>query len=263
MMYYVEREGRRYAQFERLRHAPGLVHAFAMRPLDVSIREDARAAERAARREQMARDWRLDPARVCACVQVHEARIAVVEAADAGAPLVGVDAVATRWPDTPLMTFSADCPLILLFDPRRAVLGLVPASWRWTVARLAARLVATLHERYGCEPADLQAGVGPAAGPCCYEVQADVYEAARELPDRERLFPRRAGRLYFDLWEANRALLVEAGVRSEHVEVAGVCTMCRNDLFYSFPQEGPGCGHFGLMAARVERGPSEHEGPPG
>jgi copper oxidase (laccase) domain-containing protein len=79
-------------------------------------------------------------------------------------------------------------------------------------------------------------------------VQDDVYEAAAVLPDRTRLFVRRGKRLYFDLWEANRSQLEQAGVPKEKIEIAGICTMSRSDLFYSYRQEGSGCGHFCLLA---------------
>ena len=40
--------------------------------------------------------------------------------------------------------------------------------------------------------------------------------------------------------------------QKQKIERAGVCTLCRNDVFYSFRREGPGCGHFGLMAALLD-----------
>ena len=95
--------------------------------------------------------------------------------------------------------------------------------------------------------------MGPGAGPCCYEVQDDVYEAAAVLSARERCFQRRDGRLYFDLWEANRTQLVDTGVAAEQIEAAGLCTLCHNDVFYSYRREGAGCGHFALLAALRDR----------
>lgn len=244
---------RRYAQFERLRNAAGLVHAFSTRPRDLSPRPGARDAECAARRAEMARDLGLAADGVSCCLQEHDTRIAFVEAGEGGGIQRGYDAIATSQPNKPLMTFSADCPLVLVHDPARGVVGLAHASWRCTVASLTQRLVEAVCERYGCRPASMLAGVGPGAGPCCYEVQRDVYEAAANLDDRGALFPQRDGRLYFDLWQANRAQLIAAGLRPEAIEVAGICTMCRPDLFFSFRREGAGCGHFGLMAAVVER----------
>lgn len=249
MIHFVEIAGRRYAQFEHLRHVAGLVHAFSTRPMNVAPRDGCGAAQRAANRRTMVADWGLEARRLCYCQQVHESHLAVVDDSRPGGPLPGCDGVITALPGRPLMTFSADCPLVLVADPVRRVLGLVHASWRCTMARMAERLVELMAARCGCRTADLRAGVGPGAGPCCYEVQRDVYEAATELPGREQCFSTRAGRLYFDLWQANRMQLVAAGVPEERIEVAGVCTLCRNDVFYSYRREGPDCGHFGLLAA--------------
>jgi YfiH family protein len=247
-MHFLNVGGRRYAQFERLRTAPGLAHAFSTRPLDVSMCDDSRAAECAARRRQMAIDFGFDPGDLHCCVQVHEARVAVVGQTHGVGRLEGHDAVVTDTPGGALMAFSADCPLVLVYDPVCHAVGVAHASWRGTVAAIARKLVETMRRRFGCQPTDLLAGVGPSAGPECYEVRQDVYEAAAGLPNRDRLFTTRDGRLYFDLWEANRSQLQQAGIGPESIETAGICTMSRRDLFYSYRREGAGCGHFGLLA---------------
>jgi len=250
-MYLLRIGGRRYAQFERLRQESGLVHGFSTRPLDVSVRDGERAAACAARRRQMALDLGLEPGAVRCCLQVHAGRIAVVNDVAGAAELAGCDGVVTVLRGVGVMGFSADCPLVLVYDRARGALGLAHASWRCTVRAITRRLVETMREAVGCEPGDLLAGIGPSAGPQRYEVQRDVYDAAAELPERERLFHERDGRLYFDLWEANRRQLVGAGIPAENIEVAGICTMTRTDLFYSYRVEGPGCGHFGLLAGLV------------
>ena len=251
-MHFVQIDAQRYAQFPRLRQAGGLVHAFSTRPADLAQRDDEGAAQRAAARRTMVMDWGLDPTQLHYCEQVHEPRLIVVDEACPAGLHMGCDGAVTALPNVPLMTFSADCPLVLAYDPRRRVLGMAHASWRCTVARMTARLVERVQVQFGCRPADLLAGVGPGAGPCCYEVQEDVYEAAAELAARDRFFQRRDGRLYFDLWEANRAQLLEMGVAAEQVELAGLCTLCHNDVFYSYRRAGPGCGHFALLAALCE-----------
>lgn len=247
-MRFFEIADRRYAQFTRLAGEPGLRHAFSTRPQDMSIRSDGGQALRRGRREQMARDLGLDPQRLCCCVQVHGTRVGVIDSPRGVGPLEGCDAVITDQRGIPLMTFSADCPLILVYDPFAQVVGLAHASWRCTVAQLTARLVERMVTQFGCRADRLLAGIGPSAGPDEYEVREDVRAAAAGLPQRERLFRYRDGRMYFDLWEANRALLMAAGLRAENIEVAGICTMTRTDLFYSYRREGAGCGHFGLMA---------------
>lgn len=257
-MHFQPIQERRYAQFDRLRHETGLVHAYSTRPANVSPGTGLDNASIARERRTMAMDWGLDPARLRYCQQVRETGLGVIDRPAPGGPLPRCDGVVTALPGLPLITFSADCPLVLLYDPVQRVVGMVHASWRVTVTRATSRLIELMGARFGCRAADLLAGVGPGAGPCCYEVQRDVYEVAGVLEDRDRFFQRRAGRLYFDLWEANRAQLEEAGVPADQIEVASVCTLCRNDLFYSYRREGRGCGHFGLLAALSEkRGPVE------
>ncbi len=239
--------GRRYAFFEQLLSEPGLAHAFSTRPEDVSARDDALAAQRHQRRLQMARDLGLNPENLCYCVQVHTPRIAIIDGQRETGRLEGCDAVVTDRPNTPLMTFSADCPLVVLYD-RRGVLALVHASWRCTVSRAVVLAVEAMQSRFGSRPEALLAGIGPSAGPEQYEVRGDVFDAAVALPDRGACFPRRDGRMYFDLWTANRLELCRAGLKPENIELAALCTMTHLDVFYSFRREGAGCGHFGLMA---------------
>jgi polyphenol oxidase len=248
-MHFTQIGQRRYAQFPRLRQAAGLVHAFSTRPANLAQREGPGAADRAAERRAMVADWGLTPDRLRYCEQVHQPGLVVVDESCPAGLLTQCDGSLTALPGVPLMTFSADCPLVLAFDPLQRVLGLAHASWRCTVAGMTTRLIERMTTQFGCRPADLLAGVGPGAGPCCYEVQSDVYEAAAALAARDRFFQRRDGRLYFDLWEANRAQFIEMGVHVEHVEAPSLCTLCHNDVFYSYRREGAGCGHFALLAA--------------
>ncbi|MBU0640784.1 MAG: polyphenol oxidase family protein [Planctomycetes bacterium] len=249
MMLFEHVHGRRYARFAHLLNLPGLIHAFSTRPENISARDDRQQADATADRERMLRDLGLVPEQLCFCRQVHGTGLTVVDTPRTASPLEATDAVITGLPGVALMTFSADCPLILAVDPERQVVGLAHASWRCTVARLTERLIATMCSRLGCVAARMLAGVGPGAGPCCYEVREDVCAAAAELPEHDRLFQTRSQRIYFDLWQANVAQLHQAGVHRENIAVAGICTMCRNDLFHSYRREGPGCGHFALLAA--------------
>lgn len=245
---YFQLNQRRYARFPRLSRAAGLVHAFSTCPWDVAARDDGQSDERTGRRAIMTEDLGFRADRLFHTIQVHETRIAGINADSPAGAYFGHDALHTTAPDCALMTFSADCPLILLFDPQRRAIGMVHASWRCTVAHAATLLVQALRDSYGCQAAELLAGIGPSAGPTAYEVKEDVWQAAADLPGRDEFFPRRDGRMFFDLWTANRRALERAGLKPENIEVAGVCTISSPGVFYSFRREGAGCGHFGLLA---------------
>src|SRR5207247_2132614 len=117
---------------------------------------------------------------------------------------------------------------------------------------IARRAVETL-TKLGADFARLVVAIGPSAGPCCYEVGPDVVEFARAagLP-AACIMPTRDGHARLDLWEANRADLVAAGVVPQHIHVAELCTICRPDLFYSYRRDGAGAGRMlGVIARRL------------
>jgi len=182
------------------------------------------------------------------CSQAHGTT--VLSADTAGFVGTG-DAMVTNVSLRGLMGRSADCPLILVADPVSGAVGLAHASWQGTVDRIASKLVVRIVGRFGARPQDLRACIGPSAGPCCYGVRRDVLQRAVVGigPGAERFFPRRDGKMYFDLWSANVDELVRAGLPFENVHVAGVCTICRNDVFPSYRVEGASAARFAAVIA--------------
>jgi copper oxidase (laccase) domain-containing protein len=115
---------------------------------------------------------------------------------------------------------------------------------------MAARTVAEMGAKYGCRPGDLVAGIGPAIGPCCYEVGQDVVAAVRATfggAAAPLLASHSNGRWLLDLWEANAMQLARAGV--EQVEVARICTSCDTTEWFSHRAEGGRTGRMGALIA--------------
>lgn len=178
------------------------------------------------------------------CRQVHGGAVLVV----AQGGLAGeADALVTRTAGLGVIGRSADCPIVLAADPVTRVVGMAHASWRSTVQGITGRLIATLVAHGGGDPAQLVCAIAPSAGPCCYEVGAEVRDAALAGigPSAAPFFATRGDdRFGFDLWAANVDQLRRAGVRPVNIAVAGVCTLCRNDLFPSWRREGERAGRF-------------------
>jgi len=169
-------------------------------------------------------------------------------ARDTATALPDADALITDSRGVTLAAFSADCPLLALVDPLRPAIGIVHASRRGTLGLIAARAVGAMQRLLGCRPADLRAAIAPSFGPCCFVVGDEVLAEARQaLPQAECFFDRRNGRLHMDLWAANTAQLVEAGVPPQGIEVAGVCTRCHSDEFFSYRASGGRTGRFALI----------------
>jgi YfiH family protein len=177
--------------------------------------------------------------------QRHGTNVRRVTAADRGVVQPNCDALITDAAAVPLLLRYADCAPVLIYDPAHRALALIHSGWRGTVLGVTRAAVAALVAEFDSRPADLIAAIGPSIGPCCYEVGDEVAAAVRAAFDRagDLLPAGPAGRRRFDLWAANTRWLTEAGVR--RIEIAGLCTACRTDEFYSHRAERGRTGHFG------------------
>ena len=137
-----------------------------------------------------------------------------------------------------MLLLTADClPIaIVRSDARRPAVTILHAGWRGLLAGIVAAGVRTLGA------GGLSAAIGPAIGPCCYEVGEEVATPFREtfgddVVDRD-------GRL--DLWTAAERALRAAGV--EHVERFDLCTSCEPDRFFSHRRDHGRTGRQGVIA---------------
>jgi hypothetical protein len=114
---------------------------------------------------------------------------------------------------------------------------------------VAGQTVLAMTQELGCQPKDIMAVIGPAIGPCCYEIGPEVIEAAAQtFGDNTGMFFRRngrAGHAHFDMWAANCWQLGQAGV--QQIISSGLCTACRTDEFFSHRAERGRTGRFGVM----------------
>jgi YfiH family protein len=179
--------------------------------------------------------------------QVHSATVGVVDEQDRGCVREETDALITAVPGVPLLLRFADCVPLLIYDPVREVIGLAHAGWRGTLAGMARETVRAMSSAFGCYAPDLVAGIGPAIGPCCYQVGADVALAVEHTFGRHSglLSRQNEGRWHLDLWRANQLQLAEAGVGE--IEVSGICTACHTDEWFSHRAEGGRTGRWGAL----------------
>jgi polyphenol oxidase len=156
---------------------------------------------------------------------------------------------------------TADCVPILLVDSKKRTIAAVHAGWRGTLQRIVTKTIGKMQMRFGTTPSDLFAAIGPAIGGCCYEVGTEVavqfksqFANATDWFDELRtgdepnalqwLSMKPPGQqpppknVLLDLKKANRAQLLDAGLRAENISVSDLCTACRRDLLFSYRTEG-------------------------
>ncbi len=154
--------------------------------------------------------------------------IGVAPLPDGDVELLGADGQATVLPGVAPMVMTADCLPIALAGRGQAsgdrAVAMLHAGWRGLAGGIIAAGVDALRG-LGID-GELQAAIGPGAGPCCYEVGEEVHDTFAEYGDRVR-----HGR-NIDLKAIARDQLERAGVAAVHD--VGLCTICSDQsLFFS------------------------------
>lgn len=188
--------------------------------------------------------------------QVHGIKIQKIKYEDRGKGLIkprdfeDVDGMVTDVPGVILSTAYADCTPLLFIDEKKKVAASVHSGWKGTVAGIGAEAVKVMVEDYGSDIKDIKAGIGPTIGPESFEVGEEVYlEFKKVFEDMDKIVSKRKGdKYYLNLWEANKQILLNAGLSENNIFIDDHCTLINEDLFYSHRRDK---GITGRMAAMI------------
>ncbi len=150
------------------------------------------------------------------------------------------DALITDQPGVLVTVRTADCVPVLLHDPQRGVVAAVHAGWRGAVAGIVPKTLEAMKRRFGSKPSSVRVGIGPAAGPCCYEVDEPVLARLRAgfRGWRSAVLERGRDKAMLNLQELVRQQARSVGVEEERIHSVNVCTICHPELFFSYRREG-------------------------
>lgn len=184
--------------------------------------------------------------------QVHDDKIVAVERRDmTREDLEGVDALMTDLRGFAISVRTADCVPVLLYDAKKKAVAAVHSGWKGTVKKISQKTISEMTDRYGTDPKELTAVIGPCIGPESFQVGEEVVAVFRDngFPmdeilsyEGEKIAGTMRGGWHINLWRANEWLLEQSGVKRENIQVSEICTYQRNDLFYSARREGTKCG---------------------
>ena len=174
--------------------------------------------------------------------QTHTTNVRIVTEEDRGKGILkerdytDVDGLITDRPGICLVTSYADCVPLYFVDPVRKVIGLSHSGWRGTVARMGKCTLEAMYNAFGTEASDVYCAIGPSICQDCYEISEDVaVQFMQAFPGHtsEILIDKGNGKYQLDLWKANEIVLLDAGVKKDHLEVTDVCTCCNPELLFS------------------------------
>jgi len=204
--------------------------------------------------EILAKLFGLQQNQIATVRQVHGDSIWVIDASQSpgpSGPEREADAIITNRAGMAITVQTADCLPIVIWDEVKEVVAAVHAGWRGSLNAIASKTVLTMRSSFGSDPKSLWVGIGPAIGPCCYEVNGPVLKPLRDRFEywREVVIKKGNGKEMLDLAGLNVRQLTASGVSPERITVAGACTFCHPERFYSYRRDGNSSGRMinGIM----------------
>ena len=175
--------------------------------------------------------------------QTHKTKIRLVKESDSGKGLYkkrdyeDIDGLITNVPGLTLVTNYADCVPLYFVDINKKAIGLSHAGWRGTVGKIGYKTVEKMNKHFKSMPEDIIAVIGPSICQACYEVDQDVkleFEKAFDEKWHSKIIKTNSNsKFQLDLWEANRIVLLEAGLKKNNIFISNVCTYCNSELLFS------------------------------
>jgi YfiH family protein len=150
------------------------------------------------------------------------------------------DAIVTTRQNLAICIKTADCVPVFIVDRAKKIIAAVHAGWKSTALEITAKVIRLLYDKYGSSPLDILAAIGPAIGQCCFEVDEKAADSFINQKDHESFLftSEKPNKWIVDLPEANRLHMINCGISEENIDMANLCSSCRQDLFFSHRGSG-------------------------
>lgn len=183
----------------------------------------------------------LDPDSLVISDQVHKSDILLVDNKDKGKGFrvprdyKEIDGLITNTPGITLVTKYADCVPLYFVDPVKKAIGLSHSGWKGTISRIGHKTVKEMKKAFDSKAKDIIAVIGPSICMDCYEVGEEVAsEFENAFKNSSSILEKnQRDRYQLNLWEANRIVLIDAGLQEEHIHISKACTSCYSQLLFS------------------------------
>lgn len=184
--------------------------------------------------------------------QVHSNSVFKLQHATVTPTPPQADAIYTKQTGVACAVLTADCLPVLFCSDDGAEIAVAHAGWRGLLAGVLENTLAA----FSCKPEQIRAWLGPAIGPCHFEVGAEVKSAFMEqampesIQDTSAAFKEAAvsGKYLADLYELARIRMTAAGV----VNISGKvnCTVCDTASWYSY-RHNAATGRFATLIVKT------------
>ena len=172
--------------------------------------------------------------------QVHSNRVEIITEENIDDSFDGVDGLITNLKGVAIVTYTADCQSILLYDPNKKVIGNIHSGWKGTLNKIIKNAICLMISKFGCNPKDIIGFVCPSILKCCFEVEEEVVDMFKvnfdniegyiykgEIKDDKQKY-------FIDTVGINVKFMNELGLNRENIICSNICNKCYSNQFHSY-----------------------------
>lgn len=252
---YQNKDGIEYIQFKKLLEYPEITHCYTMKSnnqLNFQIRDRDFFNQSC---NKIYKCLELKNPLVVRPYQTHTDNVKVVRKIE---KLEDTDGIITNKKEIALITTSADCISLLLYDPVKKAIGSIHSGWKGTLKGIIVKAIEKMKNEYKSNPEDIICCICPSIRQCCFEVDEDVkdlfYNKYKELKNIDEIIKlgdkkEDKQKYYIDTVKINIELLKNIGLKEENIIDSNICTMCHSKEFHSYRTDGKSFGVNGAIIA--------------
>lgn len=252
---YQNKDGIEYIQFKKLLEYPEITHCYTMKSnnqLNFQIRDRDFFNQSC---NKIYKCLELKNPLVVRPYQTHTDNVKVVRKIE---KLEDTDGIITNKKEIALITTSADCISLLLYDPVKKAIGSIHSGWKGTLKGIIVKAIAKMKNEYKSNPEDIICCICPSIRQCCFEVDEDVkdlfynkYKDLKNIDEIIKLGDKKEDKqkYYIDTVKINIELLKNIGLKEKNIIDSNICTMCHSKEFHSYRADGKDFGVNGAIIA--------------
>lgn len=249
---YKNQNGIQYIQFKKLLEYPEIIHCYTLKNnLNFRIQNKEVYTQSCKKILEAINQENTPIVRPC---MNHTNIVQAIDTVKTIEELTNVDGIITNKKQIALLTTSADCISMLLYDPVKKVVSSVHSGWRGTLQGIIINAINKMQNVYKSNSQDIICCICPSIRQCCFEVEQNVkdlfYEKYKNLPNINEIIKigENKQKYYIDTVKINTQLLINAGLNKQNIIDSNICTMCNSNKYHSYRAEGTS---FGVNAAII------------
>lgn len=218
-----------FYQFRILENRDLLVHGIFGRLYgNFSLKYSSRT-EVERNKKRVAKELDIDGKKIYSIRQVHGTQIIIINSARGENEEIEGDGLITNQANVFLMVKTADCFPVLMYDSREKIAAAVHVGWRGAVQKIFWSALLKMINQFHCQPENILAAIGPGIRACCFKHKNLIQSKFPEWRKYIKKDKQGWSSLSLDGFIIDK--LIEAGLKKNNIENAGICTGCNKKYF--------------------------------